>query len=342
MRALQTIFKLLAAVSIVACSASGDEVKPSKALLGIEIVEAAGEEFDASYEAARAAGLQFAEVSVAWDEIETAPGQFKPGALADAGAFYSSQEVPLLVILSPIDTNNLRVPEDLRDKSFASSEMKSRFHALIDFALTEIGAVDVVAFAVGNEVDAYLGDNAQRWKDYESFLKDAVTYIQKKRATARVGTIFGFDGLRSQRAQKLLAVSDVAMTTYYPLAADFTVRDLSEVAGDFDAMVAASHGRKLIVTECGYPSSEAVGGSEELQSEFVAAVLSAWKSHANRITHLSYFSLTDYSQTFVDELGTYYGLNDKKFLGYLGSLGLRRADGSPKPALERLRKGLSK
>ena len=84
------------------------------------------------------------------------------------------------------------------------------------------------------------------------------------------------------------------------------------------------------------------GGSEQLQSDFVAAILSAWSSHSSQISHLSYFSLTDYSGAFIDELGSYYGPEDKRFLGSLGSLGLRRADGSPKPALKKLKMGRRK
>lgn len=342
MKVHHTVFKLISFAAIMNCSAYGEDVAPPKGILGIETVEAEGEEFVPAFEVARSVGMQFASVSVAWDEIESAPGQFQSDTLGDAGTFYSSESVPLLVILSPIDTNNLRVPEDLRGKSFASKEMKARFRALLDYAFSRIGSVEVVAFAIGNEVDGYLGGDSAKWKEYESFLKDAVQYVHKKRRKTRAGTIFGFDGLRSARAQKLLAVSDVAMTTYYPLAPDFSVRSLTDVPKDFDAMVAASHGRKLIVTECGYPSSAVNGGSEQLQSDFVAAVLSAWNSHSDRILHLSYFSLTDYPEAFVNELGSYYGIDDKKFLGYLSSLGLRRADGSPKPALERLKKGRSK
>lgn len=318
-------------------SQQASKVSP-KGLLGIEIVQATDEEFGPAFEVARSAGLQFAEISVAWDEIEFSPGQFRSGTLGDAGAFYSSQNVPLLVILSPIDTTNLRVPSDLRGKSFASEEMRSRFRALLDFAISELGSVEVVAFAIGNEVDSYLGSDDGQWSDYEVFLKDAIDYIHQKRKDSQVGTIFGFDGIRAARSKNLLAVSDLAMTTYYPLNADFTVRDVSEVKSDFAQMVLAVNGQKLIITECGYPTATVLGSSEQLQSEFISAVFEAWGLYSNQISHLSFFSLTDYSEDYVNELGGYYGLREEKFLSYLGSLGIRRADGSPKPALETLQR----
>ena len=128
------------------------------------------------------------------------------------------------------------------------------------------------------------------------------------------------------------------MTTYYPLNADFTVRDVSEVKSDFAQMVLAVNGQKLIITECGYPTATVLGSSEQLQSEFISAVFEAWGLYSNQISHLSFFSLTDYSEDYVNELGGYYGLREEKFLSYLGSLGIRRADGSPKPALETLKR----
>ena len=337
---ISTISCLSAFVACLGCGKDSNQTinRTQQGIFGIEIVQASNEDFGPTFEVARSAGLQFAEISVPWDDIESSPGQFRSEVLGDAGGFYSSQNVPLLVILSPIDTNNLRVPPDLRGKSFASEEVRSRFHALLDFAMFQIGDVEVVAFAIGNEVDFFLGTDNQQWSDYAAFLQDARDYIHQKRPGAQVGTIFGFDGIRSNRAKNLLAVSDVAMTTYYPLNEDFSVRALSEVKSDFAQMVAGLQGQKLIVTECGYPSASLLGGSEQLQSEFVSTVLDAWSSHVDQISHLSYFSLTDYSQDFVAQLGTYYGLQDERFLAYLGSLGLRRADGSPKAAFETLKR----
>ncbi|MFN8389923.1 MAG: hypothetical protein U0136_06510 [Bdellovibrionota bacterium] len=340
---LQTALIHLAACAALfgnlACSgdATEDTEHDAGGSLGVEIVQASGEDFGPAFESARSLGVQFGQVFIPWDDIESSPGTFASETLIDASSFYASQSLPLLLTIAPIDTNNLRVPKDLQEKAFASSEMKDRFHALLDFVFSQIGDVELVAIAIGNEVDGYLGEDTARWSDYESFLRDAVSYIHSKRPHLRVGTVFGFDGLLSARSQRLLAVSDVAMTTYYPLGPDFSVRLLSDVPRDFDAMTAAAGGLKLIVTECGFPSAPVVGSSERLQSDFVSAVLDAWDFHGEQIPHLSYFSLTDYAPAFVSELGGYYGIRDPKFLGYLGSLGLRRSDGTVKPAFQTLR-----
>ena len=312
------------------------EAAPNRSF-SIELTPAEGEDFGDTFATARSLGLQFSSLSIPWDEIETAPGQFKAGDLESANGFFPSQSVPLVLTISVIDTNILRVPEDLREQSFSSPQMKARFHALLDFVFKQLKDTQLVALAIGNEVDALLGEDEQQWADYLNFFQDAVSYTHARKRGTLVGVKFGFDGLRSQRAKPFIAASDTAMTTYYPLHPDFTVRPPSEVESDFGLMVAASQGKTLMILECGFPSAATNGSSESLQRDFVVAMFKAWDTYAGSISHLSYFSLTDFGDEVVGDLGDYYGVDSKAFVSYLSSLGVRATNGKKKVAFDVLR-----
>ncbi len=324
-------------VLMLSASASPAAAAP-KRFFSVELTPADGEEFGTTFETARGLGLQFSALSVPWDEIETAPGKFKAGDLESANGFFPTQSVPLVLGVSVIDTNILRVPEDLREVPFSSPQMKARFHALLDFVFKELKDTQLVGLAIGNEVDALLGDNEQLWTEYLDFYKDAVAYAHSKRKGTLIGVKFGFDGLRSARAKPFIAASDVAMSTYYPLNADFTIRPVTVVEGDFGEMVAAAQGKPLMILECGYPSDSANGSSEQLQRDFVVAMFKAWDKYGDAISHLSYFSLTDFGDEVVGDLGDYYGLDSPTFVSYLSSLGLRDANGKKKLAFEAVKR----
>ena len=56
------------------------------------------------------------------------------------------------------------------------------------------------------------------------------------------------------------------------------------------------------------------------------------------IPFLNYFLLHDFTAAMCDEMLVYYGLPDEDFKAFLCTLGLRRADGTPKAGWEALRR----
>jgi hypothetical protein len=98
-------------------------------------------------------------------------------------------------------------------------------------------------------------------------------------------------------------------------------------------MVTLARGKPLILQEVGYPSSAMLNSSEQKQAEFVANVFTAWQAAGDRIPFLSSFALHDFSPQICEDLAKYYDLpDDENFKAYLCSLGLRRANGTPKLA----------
>jgi hypothetical protein len=124
------------------------------------------------------------------------------------------------------------------------------------------------------------------------------------------------------------------LVTYYPLEADFGVRPAEVVSGDLAALALRFPDRPIGVLEAGYPSSEELGSSQARQAEFVRQLFRAWDAHSEQVVLLNFTWLTDAPQAAVEAWLDYYGLRDRRFAAFLASLGLRGADGQPKPAFE--------
>jgi hypothetical protein len=122
------------------------------------------------------------------------------------------------------------------------------------------------------------------------------------------------------------------MLTYYPLNADFSVREPQVVHEDFAKLVELFPSKPIYILEAGYPSSPLLGSSEAKQADFVQEIFKAWDTYIGHIKLLDFLWLHDIPPAVVEELGDYYGLRDETFLAYLATLGLRTFEGQDKEA----------
>ncbi len=319
-----------------------NQAKPKgERLLSIEATEAADKDYDRSFALAREAGMQVTSLSLAWDDLETSPGQYgmEPNFLEIANMFYPSQGVAISLTLAPIDTNNLRLPDDLKEKSVADPEVIERFKRLLDYVFSQIPDLELSSLAIGNEIDAYLSNDKKRWQEYQVFVTEVSEYAKLLHPDLSIGakvTFFGFETTK-ELVKEFNAFADVMMLTYYPLNNDFTVRNPNEIMADFDTVVATFPDKPIYILEAGYPSSSLLNSSEEKQAEFIRAVFKAWDKYAEQIKLISFTWLHDISPEDIDSYGNYYGLHDETFLSYLATLGLRTFEGQDKEAFKVLK-----
>jgi hypothetical protein len=307
-------------------------------LLGITVTETAGVEFNEAFNLAKDVGLDVVGLPLAWDEIETSPENYGNVFLGIANTYYPSQNVKLFLVISPIDTNNLRVPSDLRGKDFDDPEVISRFNSMIDYVLEELSAVELVSISIGNEIDIYLGQDQEKWAQYEEFLKQTSSHIKSKK-NIKTGTKATFKGLTKINIDELKSINnnlDVVMVTYYPLNPDFSVQDPSVVPGDINKLISI-YNEEIQILEAGYPSSSSLGSSETKQAEFVSELFKVSNTNKDKIKIINLEWLHDKSSSEVNSFASYYGISNKNFKEYLGSLGLRTASGKDKKVFESLK-----
>jgi hypothetical protein len=271
--------------------------------------------------------------SFTWKSLEPSAAQFKLDDI-NGMAYAASKGLSSLLGITLINTTAKETPDDLMDVPFDSPKMSQRFHALIDALMPDLN-FSVRYMSIGNEVDVYL-NNHHEWEAYQKFYEDALAYVHQKAPWISVGVTCTFGGA-SGNAQKecatLNAKSDVIILTYYPLDATFKPLDPSVPLTDFPKMIELAGGKPVVLQEVGYPAGEVLDSSEHKQAEFVRNAFTAWRAAGGNIPFLNYFLLHDFTQKMCDDFGKYYGLPDSKnFNVFLCTLGLRKADGTPREA----------
>jgi len=298
---------------------------------GLAVGAAEDGDYDGAFGKAVAIGMNVTSLSLAWDDVEVSPGIFANPFLAIAEAYYPPSGTGVVLALSPIDTNVLRVPADLVGLPFDDPAVIARFDALIDWVFTQIPTLELPALSIGNEVDVWLGSNATLWTQYTNFFTAVRAHVHSLRPGLNVGVKATFRGLTGAAKTFLAALdadADSIFATYYPLATDFTVLPTTAVRADLDALCGLYPGRPIELLEFGAPSSALLISSEAVQSLFVHALFEAWDAHADQIPLVFFDWQTDVSPAQLAQFEAYYGSSDPNFLAYLGTLGLRTYPGS--------------
>ena len=315
------------------------EINPDKVLpkgnrrLEIDITDAENGDYDQSIALVKEVGAESVSLSVFWDEIETSPGVFAPDPnwLEVANLYYPGKDFQVSLVISVLDTTEIRLPTDLVEKSFADPEVINRFRTLLDYIKSQIPDLKLVSLAIGNEIDGVLGNDSGAWEQYGAFFTPAAEYARSLWPEVPVGTKIMFEGLTgstSKYAWDLNQNTDMVMVTYYPLQGDFTVKDPDVILEDFTRITEMYPDKEIHFAEIGYPTSEINNSSPEKQATFIHNMFLAWDEHASQITVLSYSWLTDLPQTSVKVYENYYGLTDPAFGEFLRTLGLRTYPGS--------------
>ncbi len=286
---------------------------------------------------ARSAGAKGGMLTTTWSALEPTSGvrryeQFKKDLSA-----HIAEDESVCLGLQVINTTTRELPADLRDLDWTSLKLRARFRAVIDSLVPALNA-RVKYLSIGNEVDVYLNSHPEEWNPYLEFYAEMVRYVHSIVPWVKVGVTGTFDGVSKKVSGPMSSLnfySDVWIFTYYPLNADFTPRAPEGVFADLQRMTALAGSKPVVIQEAGYPASDSLGSTEGQQATFVRNLFSAWYAQRGRIPFLNYFLLHDFPPDLCDSLAGYYGLaGNRNFREYLCSLGLRKADGTPRAAWE--------
>ena len=276
--------------------------------------------------------------SYRWSQLEPTVGSYDAQSLADFSNTMDSAEqnqLTQLVGLQVINTVTREVPVGLENTAWDDPAMIAALEDLLDQLIPSMqGRVSYLS--IGNEVDVYFANGRlSELNAYRDLVSTLQSYLSTRLPDVKVGitvTAGGWLGPQVQNWIDLTEFTDVIITTYYPLQADFSVREPNVPLSDFPTLLSLVSDRPWVFQEVGYPSSTVGDSSETMQAEFVHQVFAAWRDANGRIPFLNWFLLHDLSTALVDEFVLYYGVNDEKFRAYLDSLGLRNRDNTDKAA----------
>lgn len=321
-----------------------------------EAYPAAQPVLNAAYQECLIAGSDCGALAFKWSDLETTPGVIDTSDLEAALDIYQTLGLKVYLTLRTIDTNNLTMPSDLVDSSnpnllangrhFNDPVIVNRFNALLDAVVPLLVNHGGFYLAVGNEVNVYLSLYPAETTPFADFTAKARKYCDMLNPDLAVGANMTFGAVQypSSCLSPILNVCDVASFTYYPLNSDFTVRNPSCVAGDMDTLLDVVGDRPLLLQEVGYPAgyepTPSNGSTTEKQRQFVENLFAAVKDRP-QIRYIGFFMLSDFRTEDLDLLVSYYGVTVPLFREYLATLGVRRNDGTEKPAYDELLAGLS-
>ena len=339
-RTLLTFASILIISNISAAVAFAKTVPRGKRILAMAVNETATIPYDRALEVAGQAGIMSVSLPQNWDELEQSPGVFRPepNFLKIADWFYVGTGLTIALGINPIDTNNVRLPEDLKGKPWDDPLVIERYKRLLDFALMEISNLELTSLAIGNEIDATL-KTEEEWQAYERFFKEVSDYARSFWPGLKVGTkgmMHGMTGRYRDQFQRINRHADVVMVTYYPLKADFSVHPPQQLHEEFAQLVDLYPDKPIYVMEIGCPSGSGLGSSQAQQADFVTAVFEMWDRYAEHVKFVEFTWLHDQPEHQLDVWEEYYGVTDANFREFLGTLGLRSANGRNKAAFERL------
>lgn len=282
------------------------------------------------------AGISYVYLSPKWNELEPHQGKYNFKDIDFQIAQAVRNGLPLVCNLRVIDTGNRAMPSDLQHRSLRDREIKDRLLALIDAVMPRLkGRAQYML--IGNEIDSYFKGHRGEVQDYRDLLQAGAARIKQLQPGTRVSASITFDGIGEADSllKPILDATDFFALTYYPLRPDFTVRDPEVVPSEFTRIIAAAHGKKILLQEVGCPSSPVNNSSEDKQARMFRAVFEQLRAHSNNFIGAYFFLMSDLPDSVVNSLAAYYKLpNADRFKAFLKTLGMFDDQGRPKKSWE--------
>lgn len=286
---------------------------------------------------AKSIGASGMQLTFPWVALEPDAGQMDLDFLDFALGFYRDRDVFLVLSIPTIDTVSKLIPADLEQLPMNDPQVIARFETLLQSILALAGP-ELRYLVIGNEVNIFLGGQPQQqWDEFDAFIDAGAAVVNAQAPEIDVGISVTFGGIPDPRIDQLIADMDVAFLTYYFIGNDFGGTPADNVRTDIDAMIAVAGDKPLILKEFGYPTGEATGGTVEGQAEFIREAFTAWDEHATSFPVLTMSRMFDGVRTDCEQTATAYGFaGDEAFIQFLCTLGIRDAQGNPKPAWDEL------
>jgi hypothetical protein len=306
--------------------------------VGLDANTFANEAFSASsiqarFRQARNAGVNLIYISPKWNEIETGREKYKLDDLEYRIGEAVQENIPAILHVRVIDTNQRAIPPDLMDKPFDAEETGLRLDRLLDAVLPKLQG-RVKYFLVGNEIDPYFKQHPGEVQAFAKLVGRASAHIRSMVPGAQISVSTTLDGItEASLLGPILDQTSFFALTYYPMSPYFVVRDPSTVDRDFPRILAAAGSKQIFLQEVGYPTSATNGSSEEKQAEVFARVLDHIASDPGRFIGVNFTFMSDFSDALVKSFTSYYRLPGvDRFAAFLKTLGMFDDQGRPKKA----------
>jgi len=310
-------------------------------------------------DAAATQGLDGFTYYVDWAELEPEPGQYTLSTFTQRLDALQDLGVQPFVNLTVGDIEDYNLPDDLSDGeggladgvSLDDPALIERFGRVLDRVVPLVVERGGFFLGVGNEVDARLDDAPQDELDaYVRFAEAARTRVHDTDPRLAVGVTLTTDAVRttSRTTRALQDAVDIIALNYGPIQPDFFVRDLDEIASDFQDVLSGVPSGPVLIQELTCPSATSMGASESWQQSCFERLFEEIAA-TPQVRFASVFTFQDFDAETCTVIRDFFfgdSLDDlpedvaQRLTDYLCQLGVVAPDGTPKPAWDALLEGL--
>ena len=243
--------------------------------------------------------------------------------------------------ITVIDTVKRVLPSDIEDIAWDDAVLLQRYIHIVTRLKNEL-KTSPDYFVIANETDVYFDKHPEEIDAFLKFATEAKKVVKEIFPSTKVGFTVTFEALyegghRAEFAKRMIDLSDIAFITYYP-AMGMRSTPPEQTPAHLDMMIKIAGTKPIALQEIGYPSG-IKDSSEAQQAKFFEVIIPAIRQRP-QIKFVSIFALHDFDDKTCSGLTSYYGFGGlisllpevKDFQTFLCSLGLKHADGSPKPA----------
>ena len=243
--------------------------------------------------------------------------------------------------ITVIDTVKRVLPSDIEDIAWDDEILLQRYTRIVTRLKNEL-KTSPDYFVIANETDVYFNKHPEEIHAFLKFAAEAKKAVKEIFPNSKVGFTVTFEALyegghRAEFAKRMIDLSDIAFITYYP-AMGMRSTPPEQTPTHLDLMIKIAGTKPIALQEIGYPSG-IKDSSEAKQARFFEVIIPAIRQRP-QIKFVSIFALHDFDDKTCSGLTSYYGFEGlisllpevKDFQTFLCSLGLKHADGSPKPA----------
>jgi len=294
--------------------------------------------------AALSAGADALVLERAWSDLDEQGGEGfdNPWEQLDAVCrLMAEQRRGVLLSIKTVDARLDLRPSGIAGSSWAQPATRQAMHEVIDKVYATCGD-ELLYLSLGMEVDQFLKSHPLQSPQFVQFALDAIDYARShaaRPASLQTGWTWTAetwlaDG-GTNESDVLVAASDVVMLSYTLLDAQHHALPPSTASSDLDAIAGKIVAHPIVIQRASYPSDELIGGSENNQAMFVETLLAWVGSHRDRFAFVGGGPVHDPVPMECVQYAASQGMaGSAELFAAWCSVGLRRRDGSDKPAFD--------
>jgi hypothetical protein len=270
-------------------------------------------------------------------------------------SFNKQNNLQVTLYFSIINGKTLGPFPDWIGKPSIKSISEDNLIRVLDAILSRYDIIDSVIIA--GDTDEQFRFNEQNIPVYEELFNGMYDKLKEKHPQVKIGNAFSLHGVLNKNLShivKELDVGDFVAFSYFPVDA---VNEISKTpltaTEDLQQMMELVPNKKVGIFEISWSTSDFVGGTQEMQTEFVRNVFDFYQNNESELEFVTWYRQYDRPEGTCQieyeeiegeiSIGDASGLGSSEFvverLGhYICSAGLIDSEGNTKPAWDEFKK----